>query len=59
MKARKLTSAKSNQEKSVLSAREAKDSVCAFFKLLLEIDKRNNPSLYENQKSRNRADSSL
>jgi len=55
MKARKVTSTKSNEEKSILSIGEAKDNVCDFFRLLLEIDKRNNPGLYENQKSRNRS----
>jgi hypothetical protein len=59
MKARKLTSAKSDENKPILNVGEAKDNVCAFFKLLLEIDKHNNPNLYENQKSRNRPHSSL
>lgn len=48
MKARKLTSAKSQENKPILNVSEAKDNVCAFFKLLLEIDKRNNPTFYEN-----------
>lgn len=59
MKARKPADQKPNQSKPFLVVSEAKDTVCDFFKLLLEIDKRNNPSLYENQESRNRSHSSL
>ena len=32
---------------------EAKFNLTAFFKLLLEIDMRNNPNLYENNRSSN------
>lgn len=59
MKARKFTDQKSDESKPLLVVSEAKDTVCDFFKLLLEIDKRNNPTLYENQESRNRPHSSL
>lgn len=59
MKARKHTSTKPDAGKSILIASKAEDNVCVFFKLLLEIDKRNNPDFYENQKSRNRSHSSL
>lgn len=53
MKAKKCTSSTQIKKKPALVASEVNDNVCAFFKLLLEIDKRNNPALYENQESRN------
>lgn len=59
MKAEKYTSTKSTVDKPILSVSKAEDNVCAFFKLLLEIDKRNNPDLYENQKNRNCSHSSI
>lgn len=37
-------------------ALEAKHNLTGFFKLLLEIDMRNNPSLYENNRSSNNTD---
>ncbi len=52
MKAKICPDTQSIEIKPILVASEAKNNVCAFFKLLLEIDKRNNLALYENQKSR-------
>lgn len=37
-------------QKTALS-QSSKDSLCGFFKLLLTIDKRNNPGLYGSDKS--------
>jgi hypothetical protein len=53
MKARKPTDSKFNENQPILATSKAKDNICAFFKLLLKIDKRNNPKIYENQESRN------
>lgn len=53
MKAKKPTNSKLNENQLILANSKAKDNVCAFFKLLLKIDKRNNPKFYENQESRN------
>ncbi len=59
MKARKLSDSKSLEKRPVLIASLAKDNVCGFFKLLLDIDKRNHPKLYEDQKSRNSSHSAI
>jgi hypothetical protein len=59
MKARECKDPTPREYQPILVAREARDNVCGLFKLLLEIDKRNNPAFYENQKSRNHPHTSL
>lgn len=46
----------SHQSTAVWSEDKSKHQLCAFFALLMKIDKRNNSKNYEHQKSRNSAD---